>query len=142
MPRSPSKTKRCSLPECDRPHEAKDYCKRHYRRWRAYGDPRGSGRVGGTATIPDELRTSGLTYRQLRYWCEQGFLDAPVEPSGRARTWTADEVRVALIMRNLTAAGLPLPLAANAARAAVAGDPKHALAPGVALTIDVRKASR
>lgn len=141
MPRNPARPARCKLADCDRPHEAKGYCKRHYRRWRAYGDPLGSGRVGGTATIPDELRHSGLTYRQLRYWCEQGFLQAPVDPSGRARTWTPDEVRIALIMRSLAAAGLPLNLAAQAARRAVAGEAKHPLAPGVRLDIDVGKAT-
>lgn len=29
----------CSVEDCQRPHSAKGYCRMHYRRWRATGDP-------------------------------------------------------------------------------------------------------
>lgn len=33
--------RRCVVADCDSPHEAKGYCRKHYRRWKAYGDPNG-----------------------------------------------------------------------------------------------------
>lgn len=29
----------CTMPDCDRPHDAAGYCKTHYTRHRRYGDP-------------------------------------------------------------------------------------------------------
>src|SRR5699024_862664 len=31
--------RQCSIEECDRPYEAKGYCKLHYNRWSRWGDP-------------------------------------------------------------------------------------------------------
>jgi|GEM_PF-2694155 len=30
----------CAVPACDRPHQARGYCRAHYRRWQRHGDPR------------------------------------------------------------------------------------------------------
>lgn len=31
--------RQCSVKECDRPHDARGYCKLHYKRWSKWGDP-------------------------------------------------------------------------------------------------------
>jgi len=32
----------CTVEDCDRPHIARGFCTRHYRRWQKYGDPLGA----------------------------------------------------------------------------------------------------
>lgn len=29
----------CTMPDCDDPHKAKGWCRKHYKRWQRYGDP-------------------------------------------------------------------------------------------------------
>lgn len=36
----------CSIDGCDQPHKARGWCFKHYRRWRACGDPVGEPRIG------------------------------------------------------------------------------------------------
>lgn len=37
----------CSIEDCPYPHEARGFCKKHYRRWRVHGDPLVVGKGGG-----------------------------------------------------------------------------------------------
>jgi DNA-binding transcriptional MerR regulator len=61
-----------------------------------------------------------ITYRQLDFWCSRGWL-RPANGSnpgyGQSRDFTNSEAAVAATMGRLVAAGLPVPLAAELARA-------------------------
>lgn len=35
----PNGERQCTVPNCDRPHDAKGYCRKHYARWKRHGDP-------------------------------------------------------------------------------------------------------
>jgi hypothetical protein len=37
----------CSIPDCGKPHDARGWCKTHYRRWLRHGDPLGGGPTRG-----------------------------------------------------------------------------------------------
>lgn len=126
----------CSLPECDKPHEALGLCKGHYIRQRKYGDPRAVGRIGPEASTPEIFAKRGLTYRQIRYWCGKGLIEAPIDPARKVRRWDPDEVRVALLIHNLSRAGLPLAMAGRIARDQVGGTTEHRLGHGVLLLVD------
>lgn len=125
----------CSLPECAKPHEALGLCKGHYIRQRKYGDPRAVGRIGPEASTPEIFAVNGLTYRQIRYWCGKGLIDAPIDPDRKVRRWTPDEVRAALLIHSLSSAGLPLNMAARIAREQLAGTTEHQLGEGVLLLV-------
>jgi hypothetical protein len=126
----------CCLIECDKPHEALGLCKGHYVRQRKYGDPRAVGRIGPEASTPEVFAKRGLTYRQIRYWCGKGLIDAPIDPARKVRRWHPDEVRVALLIHGLSSEGLPLNMAARIARDQVGGTTEHQLGPGVLLLVD------
>lgn len=68
--------------------------------------------------IPDALRQTGISYRQLDYWVRQGWLrpEYPHAGSGTRREWTNDELDVAVRMAKLVKAGLAHDIAANVAR--------------------------
>ena len=58
--------------------------------------------------VPDLLRASGATYRQLDYWCLKGFLvPTPQDKtgSGYAREWPPEEIEVARRMVKLVKLG-------------------------------------
>lgn len=82
-------------------------------------------------TVTDEaFTTAGITYRQLVYWTDRGYLHPAAGSTLRSRSWPASEVPVAATMRRLVAAGLPPAVAARVAR----GDTE--IAPGVRVTVD------
>lgn len=75
--------------------------------------------------MPDmhALMAVGLTVRRLDFWTTRGYLraDIPSPGSGRARTWSDAEVRVAELMVQLTGAGITAEAAARLARDPAAG---------------------
>lgn len=92
-------------------------CRRHYERGRRFGDPLAPAKLGGPKFTPDALERAGITQRRLNHWHAKGYLNAPLVPPGnRRRQWTAQEVRVALLMARLLDAGIDLPRAAGMAR--------------------------
>lgn len=64
---------------------------------------------------------TGITYRQLDYWCRTGYLHpSTANPgSGYQRSFPADEVEIARLMVLLTGAGVEAKAAARAAREGV-----------------------
>lgn len=61
----------CSLADCDEPHAAKGYCRKHYSRWMKYGDPEAFGgrRVEQGETVKEKLTNKFL--RGIKV-CESG----------------------------------------------------------------------
>lgn len=45
-PRTPARTHACAVDDCDRTVRARDWCHRHWQRWRATGDPLGAEAAG------------------------------------------------------------------------------------------------
>jgi hypothetical protein len=78
-----------------------------------------------TRLTPSEVcQRTGATYRQLDYWCRQGWLHPDrvgysVNGSGSPRDWPLSEIRAARTMARLVAAGLSPPVAAEVARGRV-----------------------
>lgn len=90
-------------------------------------------------TSIDVARRAGITYRQVDYWVRTGLLrpDNPHGGQGCPREWPIREVRIAEAMGQLVDAGIPLPRAAEIARAS-AGAKHHTavLGRGVTLILD------
>jgi len=69
----------CSIPDCERRHEARDLCQTHYVRWKIHGDPQVTNR-GRVCTVADCGRPHkagglcGLHYLRLK---RTGSLDVP-----------------------------------------------------------------
>lgn len=78
----------------------------------------------------------GLDPRTLEYWINRRLLHPVVRGRGTPREWPVEELRVADVMRRLTAAGFTAEGAARAARASLNGRPVVPLGPGLALAID------
>jgi DNA-binding transcriptional MerR regulator len=64
------------------------------------------------------INRSGLTYRQVDHWCARGYLrpDEAHPGVGYARNFTADEVRIAVVMARLTRKGISVETAECIAR--------------------------
>lgn len=75
---------------------------------------------------------TGLSYRQINYWCQAGYLK-PERQGARGRwCWfPAPEVAVAVLMARLTAVGCSPKLAHDVARAG------GRLEPGPGITIEI-----
>ncbi|MEV0993443.1 MerR family transcriptional regulator [Nonomuraea sp. NPDC050202] len=86
----------------------------------------------------NEVRKRGLSYRRLDFWATRGWIrPTHAGGSGNTRVWPEAELRIADLMRRLTAAGLAADVAARAARACVEGDRLLVtIGPGVVLAID------
>lgn len=70
--------------------------------------------------LPDVIRRTGATYRQLDYWTRRGYLQpVPGNTSGLPRAWPRIEVQVAAKMVALIEAGLTAEAAADVARCSV-----------------------
>jgi DNA-binding transcriptional MerR regulator len=84
-----------------------------------------------------EVRKRGLSYRRLDHWATKGWI-RPVHAggTGHARVWPEPELRIADLMRRLTAAGLSADVAARAARAHEEGQLLVKIGPGIVLAID------
>lgn len=61
---------------------------------------------------------AGLTYRQLDYWTNAGYLvlDRESAGSGHSRSWPGSELKVARMMASLTKAGFIVKVAHEIAR--------------------------
>lgn len=65
------------------------------------------------------LALTGLTYRQLNYWSNDGAVLRPLRPAGgvgRPARWDPDDVSVARCITGLTRLGIELQVAARIAR--------------------------
>jgi hypothetical protein len=59
---------------------------------------------------------AGITYRQLDWWCRQGYVHAPSGGSGYRRSIPEHEMQVLQRMGRLVKTGLAVNVAAGAAR--------------------------
>jgi hypothetical protein len=67
--------------------------------------------------VPDPLRDTGITFRQLDYWCRRGYLKPQGgEGSGNPRWWPSSELEVARRMVALVRDGYQVAAAARKAR--------------------------
>lgn len=88
--------------------------------------------------MPD-LAAEGVSYRQLDYWCRQGYLRVPGNGTGNRRQWSATELQVAERMAKLVKVGFTVPAAAEIARQTVNADAAMiTLTPGVHLVFGAR----
>src|SRR5690625_7491880 len=66
----------CEVEGCERPHEARGWCKAHYERWRKYGDPLASTRAvrGGREMEGWERRHYAKGWCRAHYerWSKHG----------------------------------------------------------------------
>lgn len=96
------------------------------------------------------VEAAGVSYRQADYWCRAGHIHTswrdrhgapqPHGHSGIDRWLTTLEARILHTMGRLVRAGIPVRLAARAARdMGYSGRAIHQLAPGVALLITDRE---
>lgn len=70
------KATHCSVPECDRPINARELCKSHYYRWSRYGDPLGTPppRTPRPPKIKAPCTIDGCDLLQYgRGWCENHY---------------------------------------------------------------------
>lgn len=82
------------------------------------------------STLEHVLRVSGASARQLDHWRTRGYLKPEGKGGcGTSFRWSADEVRAAVAMTRLVAAGITPAAAARAVR----NDGE--LAPGIVVTI-------
>lgn len=127
----------CKTGDCNLKSYALGMCRSHYGRYKRYGDALATTRPGGPKYTPTVLEDAGVTLRQLQHWHRQGYLRAPLDPSGNRRAWNAIEVRVALVMHRLVGAGFTVETAAKLARGLVDGGVGRVrLAPRVTLTLE------
>lgn len=103
---------------CHREQLARGMCRMHYDRWRKWGDPLTTGVPGGPRTVPDALEEYGVTPRQRHYWASQGVIELEQDAAGRY-IWTADDLAMVKIIKDLSALGLSLDLCGQVARLAV-----------------------
>lgn len=66
--------------------------------------------------LADSPLDYGITYRQLDYWCRQGYLSAGTPGTGSWRSWSDADREVARLMAALTAGGVTASAAARIAR--------------------------
>lgn len=84
----------------------------------------------------DDMRSTGISYRQLDHWTQQGYLRARQDRTGTGhrRRWFPGEREVAELMVRLIEAGLNVETAAKTARIGVDTGQEAFLAPGVVLS--------
>lgn len=83
----------------------------------------------------DAILATGISYRQLDHWVRRGWLRPgnANAGSGTTRLWPDSEFRVAVLMGRMVAAGLPVQVAHQVARAGG----RAALAPAVSVFASV-----
>lgn len=85
------------------------------------------------------ILATGVTYRQLLYWSDRGFIRAASFGSGYRRLWPVAEARIGAAMGRLIVAGLSVNAAAALARRWVRSPDemrvRTALAQGVVLEL-------
>lgn len=91
----------------------------------------------------------GVTYRQLRYWVNQGYLPGTLTSGGRknpADIWTDEQWRMLALMGHLRLAGIEARQAGEIAVAAVTqpdvgdGVVIQKVYPGVTILVDFKEA--
>lgn len=126
----------CTVRGCAGAIEARGLCKKHYTWLRRYGDATHQPPRGGPRFSPAALEKAGVTNAQRNYWARTGRVSAPLDPATGRRSWTAVEVRVAVLLARLTGAGVELGAAVDIARAVVEHATHiHDLGHGVSLVV-------
>jgi hypothetical protein len=90
-------------------------------------------------TVPQMLALSGITYRQLDYWTRTGLLHAIGQDcpgTGRNRSYSEAEMRIARAGRRLLVAGFEVGMALAYARQLVQGGQPLVIADGLVVIID------
>jgi hypothetical protein len=122
---------------CDRPILARGLCRMHYERNRKWGDPHRSNPPGTRRSVPDELAAAGISARMRNHWAALGVIGLEQDPISGRYLWTADDIAVALLVKRLVDAGLPLAMAGTVAQLKVRrGRSRMPVADGVYVSVD------
>lgn len=122
---------------CDRVVLARDMCRMHYERNRKWGDPLTLGAPGADRTVPEELAEAGITARMRNHWAANGLVGVEQDPETGRYLWTEASTRIALAIKRLFDAGLPLALASTVAQSHVEhGRRRVEVAPGVYVGVE------
>ena len=65
----------CKIDDCEKVHEARGFCNKHYRRWKAHGDPMTVGKRGGGGNVRLGFRQpmDAWEHRRVRRLLDQGM---------------------------------------------------------------------
>ena len=109
----------CTIPECASPVLSRGMCRKHYDRWRKWGDPLIVGRVGGPKFAPEALEIAGITQRQRNHWAASGLLGIEQDPVTGRYLWDDTATAIAILIKRLLEAGLALDVAGAVAQGTV-----------------------
>lgn len=122
---------------CGREELARGVCRKHYERWRKWGDPLRIGAPGARQSVPDELAEAGITARMRNHWAALDVLGIDQDPVTGRYLWNRDTIEVALLVKRLLDAGFPLVIAGQVAQHQVRhGRRRVAVAPGVYVSVE------
>lgn len=60
--------KECSLPNCNKKHEAKSYCRYHYKKWKRYGNPLEPAKPKGPPPMDPEEKKRRMAERGKKWY--------------------------------------------------------------------------
>lgn len=134
-------TRYCEVSEdgevCGQEETARGLCRKHYERWRKWGDVHKVGDGGTRQSVPDELLEAGISARMRNHWAALGVIGIDQDPQSGRYLWTQDAISVALIVKRLLDAGFPLVIAGRVAQHSVRhGRERVAVAPGVHVSVE------
>lgn len=65
----------CIIDNCDQPHKAKGYCRKHYWRFAKYGDPNKTSRFGKEISLDERINLVGWDVIDSGCWEWRGYRD-------------------------------------------------------------------
>jgi hypothetical protein len=109
----------CEIDDCTHSILARGMCRKHYERWRRWGDARIVGKAGGPKFTPEALDIAGITARQRNHWAAAGVLGIEQDERTGRYLWNDTTTSIAVLVKRLLEAGVPLDVAGMVAQATV-----------------------